>query len=252
MKTKIDEKKPFINTKKFYNEVGKMWRRLARFFEKGDLIPFFVIISIAHYIPVLASHDEIYIAALVGMAVDMLHFRAVRAWFNGRILSWGGFFNGVIGVLTTVMASLYHMRFYGNDWLLALPIPVGIAILAYQMSDNDNRLTLIDKLKTERAAALSELETAVSTVDTIRLGRDKLLAELEGERLELVSTRAELDKLKKKIDRNMIGIDNLPPPLVDYIKTVDKGITPNGDFSARWGVGVSSLDRTNSVFKLKD
>ena len=104
----------------------KYWQRLSNFFESGDLVPFAVIVSIFHYGPVLASAgDNVVVAWIVGAMVDLIHFRSVRRFFDAP--SWVA---GIIGIATSSMALMYHMRFYGNDWLLAAPIPLGIAILA--------------------------------------------------------------------------------------------------------------------------
>src|SRR5688500_11949807 len=110
--------------------IGKLWHRIATFFEQGDLTPFAVVISIAHYGPVLQAHGENWLVAwLVGATIDLLHFRSVRRLFqvSGRYAIIG---HALIAIVTTLMAVGYHLRFYGGDWLLALPIPIGIAILA--------------------------------------------------------------------------------------------------------------------------
>lgn len=107
-----------------------LWHRLAVFFEHGDLTPFAVIISIAHYGPVLAAHGEnVIVAWLVGTIVDLIHFRTVRRLFQvqGRRRIIG---HGIVALMTTAIATMYHFRFYSGDWLLALPIPIGIGILA--------------------------------------------------------------------------------------------------------------------------
>lgn len=107
-----------------------LWHKLSNFFENGDLTPFAVAISIAHYGPVLAAHGEnTFVAWLVGTVIDLIHFRTVRRLFQvrGRNRITG---HAMIAVITTLMALGYHLRFYGNDLLLAAPIPLGIAILA--------------------------------------------------------------------------------------------------------------------------
>lgn len=107
-----------------------LWHKLANFFEHGDLTPFAVIISIAHYGPVLAAHGEnTLVAWMVGTIIDLIHFRTVRRLFQvqgtRRIMG-----HGAIALMTTAIATMYHLRFYNGDWLLALPIPIGIGILA--------------------------------------------------------------------------------------------------------------------------
>lgn len=106
------------------------WHKLATFFEDGDLTPLAVLVSIAHYGPVLVAHGEnVIVAWSVGALIDLLHFRTVRRLFrakgNRAIVGYA-----LIALLTTFMAAGYHYRFYQGDWLLALPIPLGIAVLA--------------------------------------------------------------------------------------------------------------------------
>lgn len=104
-----------------------LWSGVARFFESGDLTPLAVLVSIAHYGPVLVAYGEHkLIAYTIGVLIDMLHFRTIRRAVSSRSRTEAG-----IAVITTVMALGYHLRFYQNDWLLAAPIPLGIAILAY-------------------------------------------------------------------------------------------------------------------------
>lgn len=109
---------------------SNLWHKLSSFFEDGDLTPLAVLISVAHYGPVLVEHGEnVIVAWAVGALVDLLHFRTVRRLFqaSGRRAVIGHAF---IALLTTFMAAGYHYRFYNGDWLLALPIPIGIAVLA--------------------------------------------------------------------------------------------------------------------------
>ena len=104
----------------------KLWQRISSFFENGDLVPFAVIVSIFHYGPVLvAAGENAIVAYIIGTMTDLIHFRSVRRFFDAP-----GWVAGTIGIATSGMALMYHMRFYGNDWLLAAPIPLGIAILA--------------------------------------------------------------------------------------------------------------------------
>lgn len=106
------------------------WHKISTAFEYGDLTPLAVAISVAHYGPVLASHgDNVAVAWAVGTLIDLLHFRTVRRLFQvtGRNRVVG---HALVAVVTTAMALGYHLRFYDGDWLLAIPIPIGIAILA--------------------------------------------------------------------------------------------------------------------------
>lgn len=110
----------------------KYWHSLSSFFEDGDLTPFAVIISIAHYGPVLAKHGEhIIVAYAIGTLVDLIHFRTIRRAFMPHRTKGETAVNWLVAIVTTAMATMYHLRFYSGDWLLSLPIPLGVAILAY-------------------------------------------------------------------------------------------------------------------------
>jgi hypothetical protein len=116
------------------------WHRLAQFFEDGDLTPFAVLISIVHYGDVLAAHGEHAIVAYaIGTLVDLIHFRTIRRAFMPHNNRQETIVNWLVAAITTFMASMYHWRFYEGDYLLALPIPVGIAILAYHAADKQSR-----------------------------------------------------------------------------------------------------------------
>lgn len=106
------------------------WHKISTAFEYGDLTPLAVVISVGHYGPVLAEKgDNVVVAWMVGALIDLLHYRTVRRLFqvNGRKRVIG---HALIAIATTLMAMGYHIRFYEGDWLLAAPIPFGIAILA--------------------------------------------------------------------------------------------------------------------------
>ncbi len=151
------------------------WKDLAHFFEHGDLTPIAVIISVAHYGPVLNDKsDHIIVAFLVGALIDLIHFRTVRRLFqvSGRNRIIG---HGVIAVMTTIIAAGYHLRFYENDLLLALPIPIGIGILAQHAAANvhditvdrwRNRAKLLLTVGKKLRAAVMELTTRVSVLQS--------------------------------------------------------------------------------------
>jgi len=118
---------------------------VARFFENGDLVPFAVLTSAWHFIQALRSHGEAWpIAIATGIFVDMLHYRTVRKAVNERSrVAWG------VAVLTTIISYIFHLLFYvarlGVDgivtydfsvvaFFMALPLPVGIPILAWQQA----------------------------------------------------------------------------------------------------------------------
>lgn len=227
-------------------KLSNIWDRTATFFESGDLTPLAVAISVAHYGPVLVLHGEHWlIAFLVGALIDLLHYRTVRRLFQvtGRNQVIG---HALIATVTTAMAMGYHLRFYGGDWLLAAPIPVGIAILAQhaaaQKADGErDKEAALDTAIAERDKAASERDTLLSQVTRLQAERDAAVAQAR-------ETAAERDKLARKLANGVVHLDRLPVRLADYVTTVASGGTPNGDFTDKHGVGVSTLDRTNRMF----
>ena len=115
---------------------NNLWNRASSFFEHGDLVPFAVIISIWHFAKALIAQGEnVGVAVASGIFVDMLHFRTVRYAVNRRSK------NAVlVAMLTTGMSYGFHLLFYTADGfevidlLLAIPLPVGIPILAWQQT----------------------------------------------------------------------------------------------------------------------
>ena len=195
------------------------WHNIATFFESGDLTPFAVLISIAHYGPVLAAHGEnSYIAYLIGTMIDMIHFRTVRRAVMPHDTKTAAAINWGVALLTTLMAAMYHWRFYNGDLLLALPIPLGVAILAYHAADKSSQD--YDTVCHERDAALSRVDTLMMQIDKLEAGHVK----------------------------NGVNLDKLPERLADYVTLVADGIVPNGEFTTKHGVGETTIKRANSVF----
>lgn len=216
-----------------------MLRRLTDWFENGDLTPLAVVISVAHYGPVLHAHGEHWLVAwAVGALIDLLHFRSIRH-FTRRL----GWISGAVAVMTTVMASMYHLRFYSGDWLLALPIPVGIGILAWHAAERDGA----DRLRDELDAALAENDTAMARIDELMSEAGAASVERDAALAERDRAREERDRLRRKLDRGAVEIGALPPRLADYVQMVAAGTVPNGEFTDRHGVGKSTLDRANSM-----
>lgn len=145
--------------------IKNAWHKLADFFENGDLVPFIIGISIYHYYQALSTTDG-YVAILVAISIDLIHFRTVRHAVRART-----FFSVAIAALTTAMAVFYHYEFYSSVGQLsaievmihALPLPIGIAVLAWlneTVSVGDEIATWMGKLKASETA-LQSAENAV-------------------------------------------------------------------------------------------
>ena len=111
--------------------IKRAWVFVLNWFEHGDLVPLLIVVSAAHYSAVLAGKDHIVVAVLIGILVDLGHYRWVRAaarYTGGKrpqiITRWG------FMILLTGLSLLYHQRYY-QDWLLSIPIPLLIASLAW-------------------------------------------------------------------------------------------------------------------------
>lgn len=186
----------------------KHWHRLSNFFEHGDLTPFAVIISVAHYVPVLTAHGEnLVVAGLVGALIDLLHFRTVRRAVNDY-----RHIDGFIAALTTTMATAYHFRYYNGDWLLALPIPIGIAILAYHAAST------ADSVPTSEAQALSEKINVLSH-------RVRQLTEANQ---SLTEANRQLSESNTRLTGRINALSKAPRVLLDVVSDFAKHGTFNG------------------------
>lgn len=203
------------------------WKDLAHFFEHGDLTPIAVIISVAHYGPVLNDKsDHIIVAFLVGALIDLIHFRTVRRLFqvSGRNRIVG---HGVIAVMTTIIAAGYHLRFYENDLLLALPIPIGIGILAQHAAANvhditvdrwRNRVKLLLTVGKKLRASVMELTTRVSVLQSH-------VARLQGyemENKELHERAAALETTNKTLQDNATQLQQANKSLQNRVTDLER------------------------------
>ncbi len=145
--------------------IKTLWMSVAEFFEQGDLVPFAIIISVYHYYKALDAAGDGWIAIPVAIIVDLIHFRTVRHAVRVR-----NFWSFAIAGLTTAMAIYYHYGFYSiaiddnlDALLHALPIPIGIAVLAWLNETagvSDEIASLMERVK-EGAVALQESESRV-------------------------------------------------------------------------------------------
>ena len=108
-----------------------LWKKAHAWIETGDYILPMILVSVAHYIGVLAGRDLMPVAAAIGLLVDLGHYRLVKA-----ALKFGAWF-WLAALGMTVIAFGYHFAFYsvaGADLLeaalLAVPIPFLIITLA--------------------------------------------------------------------------------------------------------------------------
>lgn len=138
------------------NQSLSLWQRIANFFENGDLVPFAVVVSSVHFVTALVAYggEAWPVAVLVGVFVDMLHYRTIRYAVRGR-----GRAAVALAVGTTAMSYVFHLLFYIDGGvfnpvylLLAAPLPFGIFILAWQQ----------EQARTEKAQADTDAAQALA------------------------------------------------------------------------------------------
>lgn len=105
-----------------------LWRKVLNWIETGDLILPVVAVSAAHYAVVLAGKDLWFIAFVIGVLVDLGHYRIIKA-----AIRYGGWFY-VAALVMTALAFGFHLAFYGGgDWrdlMAAAAMPICIMFLA--------------------------------------------------------------------------------------------------------------------------
>jgi DNA-binding CsgD family transcriptional regulator len=222
-----------------------MFQRALDWFEEGDLVPLAVIISVAHYGPVLMAHGEHWLVAWsVGVLIDLLHFRSVRYAFAAR--HW---LAAVVAASTTVMATGYHLRFYGGDWLLALPIPIGIGILAWHSSEKqrgalDGQLAMVNGQLQERESVLQEIGKALAEAE----GRVKLF---ESKLNEAESKAKEADRLMRAAEKRAQGLESrwqkLGPVGQDMMDLIGGGEITQAEIAKRHGLSESAVSRVKAM-----
>jgi uncharacterized membrane protein len=223
-------------------------KRIVDWFEHGDLVPLAVIISVAHYGPVLAAHGEnLYVAWAVGVLIDLLHFRSVRYAFSSR--TW---LAGMVAAATTVMAMGYHLRFYGGDWLLALPIPIGIAILAWHASEKERggingQLAVVHGQLAERDSRLEEAGRQLQEAESQLKEAARRVQEFESQLQEAARRVQEADRKAQEADKQVKETEmqwsRLNPLAQDVVRMVMTKRGSQADIARRHEVSESKVSR---------
>lgn len=191
------------------------WQRIADFFENGDLVPFAVVVSSVHFVTALVVYggESWPVAVLVGVFVDMLHYRTIRYAVRGRTRT-----AVALAALTTAMSYVFHLLFYidGGAFepvylLLAAPLPFGIFILAWQQEQARNETAQVDA---SAAQALAD--------DHKRLQEDNKRLQAANKELQAVSkawqtlndeaqalARFNARQLKAEETANIIGVKDV-------------------------------------------
>ena len=114
--------------KNLFAKLERAARLTLQYFETGDLVPFLVVVSIAHFVGALANRDALPVAIAVGVAVDVGMYRVIKAALKYSSRAWW-----LAAILVTCMSFAYHLEYYGVAWenvLFAAPLPMLIIMLA--------------------------------------------------------------------------------------------------------------------------
>ena len=185
------------------NSNESFWQKVSHWFENGDLVPLAVLISVGHYGPVLMAHGENWLVAwAVGTLMDLLHFRAVRWAFHKP-----GVMAGLVAIATTVMAAGYHFRFYNGDLLLALPIPLGIAVLAWQATATKEDYAA--QAQAEAAAAQAKAAQAQAEAAAAQQQAEAAQVDAEAAQVAAVAAHEALEEARVKMQRMQRQLERL-------------------------------------------
>jgi len=116
-----------MNLQNMRAQIAHLYKSAVHYFETGDLIPFLVVVSVFHFVGALGKYDIAPVALAVGIGVDVGMYRVVKA-----ALKFGGAW-WLAAVAISIMSYGYHVEYYAaaqNAWLLALPLPALIVLLA--------------------------------------------------------------------------------------------------------------------------
>lgn len=264
-----------------------LWKSLVNFFEHGDLVPLAVVVSIAHYGPVLQEQsDHILVAFMVGALIDLIHFRTVRRLFEVAVTvqpdkpGFTAYFqapgavsvvsHGLVAALTTIIASGYHMRFYDGDILLALPIPIGIGILAQHAASRVRNIyqDRINQLETDFTTLQVRFSLLQAEAGDMK-AKESQKAELERRMKDELVTRKELEAAIASRDREVVRLETIVAKLeksLSLAKATEKVLSlmkplakdvllmlagelqlSQRDLAARHGVSEATITRTKNA-----
>ena len=109
-------------------QIQEYWSKIVNWLENGDLVPWLIIVSVPHYVNVLASFEHAVVAAVLGFLVDLGHYRTIKSYLLGKGWLWM--------VVLTFVSFGFHVGFYAvNDagfwaWILGPVVPIIIFALA--------------------------------------------------------------------------------------------------------------------------
>lgn len=102
----------------------KAWSYVVYVFEKMDIVPPIIAVSVVHYAGALQRKDPLIVALIIGFLVDIGHYRSVKAFIRKNELK-----RFILMLVLTVLTGYYHYLWYGN-LAMTLAIPLLIISLA--------------------------------------------------------------------------------------------------------------------------
>lgn len=100
--------------------IEKVFRKFTLWFETGDLIPLLILVSVPHYAFVLAKYDFWLVAAVLGLLVDIGHYRTIKSALRDKGWTWM--------VILTILSFAFHCGFYALVGSGAWAVPLGAAV----------------------------------------------------------------------------------------------------------------------------
>jgi uncharacterized membrane protein (UPF0136 family) len=132
---------------KIRNAFFSTWGLIVWIFEKSDIVPLLVIVSTFHYAGALSGKDPAPIAVVLGVLVDVGHYRSVKSAMKNQ-----GKERFAVMTVLTAMTGYYHWLWY-KDFLLAISLPTLIICLALLSKwDGWERQAIGSTVKTDKIA----------------------------------------------------------------------------------------------------
>lgn len=103
---------------------ARAWGWIVWLFEKADIIPPLVIVSAYHYGGALVDYDLLPVAIVLGVLIDLGHYRSVKAAIKTPEIP-----QFAVMTVLTVMTGYYHWLWYRN-FILAATVPALIICLS--------------------------------------------------------------------------------------------------------------------------
>jgi len=254
-----------MNLKQYLSE-EKLIDNVAR------IVPWFAPLIPASF----AYHNSInvlrlvwYEAAVVAFVVELLGLATVHTFFSLAesmktakenkpkhetiIMGFMAAFYLAIVVTVNILLDLEHTwQIIAARALLSLiSIPAAVTLSIRNLhklrQNDDTRDHTIASLRGKLGNMTKQLDKAIEERDKAQSESGKYFDELFIVRQERDKAHSEFNKAQRFIDKECIQLDKLPPRLADYVTMVANGVTPNGAFTDKYGIGESSLTRANSI-----